>query len=184
MTKWLSVSVAMGASLSRQRYRHCLAVAAACRQLAPRWGVAPWRGRLAGLLHDCAREMPEDRLAKMAARGRRLSRLESSYPVMLHGEVGALLAGERFGVRDRAVLRAVADHVVGRPRMCRLSQVVYVADIIVEGRGAAAAALRRSMLRLQPGEIFARAVRLKLAYLAKRRLPVHPASVAMAEKLR
>ena len=50
------------------RFRHSLGVADTAVFLARRFGVDEEKARVAGLLHDCAREFPNDTLIEEAAR--------------------------------------------------------------------------------------------------------------------
>ncbi|MBQ2086692.1 MAG: HD domain-containing protein, partial [Selenomonas sp.] len=49
-------------SLKPSRYEHSLGVAETAAALARRFGVAEEQARVAGLLHDCAREFPNENL--------------------------------------------------------------------------------------------------------------------------
>ncbi len=148
------------------------------------WGAAEWRARLAGLMHDCARELSLKQLMAVITRRRRLSPFERDNATVLHGEVGTVLARQRYGLRDRTVLQAIADHVLGRPAMSGLSRQLYVADFIAADRVfPAARALRRQAFCLEPEELLRRVVETKLTYLRSRSLALHPDSEALAREL-
>ena len=52
--------------LSEKRYAHTLRVARTAEELAYRHGIDPARARLAGLLHDAARDMGGAELLRLA----------------------------------------------------------------------------------------------------------------------
>jgi predicted HD superfamily hydrolase involved in NAD metabolism len=161
-----------------------MATADACLLLSRRWGTQGWRGRLAGILHDCAREMSGKRLVGLVGRTRRLSRFERRHSIVLHGEAAALIAAAEYGVRDRQVLQAVADHVVGRPGMPLLSRQLYVADMVAADRQFPAAEhLRKLAARLSPENMFRKAAELKMSYLREQGLCSHPSSERLAVEL-
>ena len=44
--------------MSEERYRHSLGVEKEAERLARRWGEDPEKAAIAGILHDCCKEMP------------------------------------------------------------------------------------------------------------------------------
>ena len=131
--RWLDEHLTPG------RAAHSRRVGQTARDLATRHGVDPDRCELAGLLHDVAREWSGARLiAATEASGMEVGYLERMAPMpCLHGQVGASLAREAFGVDDEALLTAIARHTVGAERMTLEEQVLFVADAIEPGRGEA-----------------------------------------------
>jgi len=161
-----------------------MATADACLLLSRRWGTVGWRSRLAGILHDCARELDGKHLVDLVGGVRRLSSFERKNAMVLHGEAGALIAAEEYGVRDSQVLGAVADHVVGRPGMPLLSRQLYVADMIADDRQFAAAnRLRQLAACSSPEDTFRKAAELKISYLRKQELCSHPSAELLAVEL-
>ena len=121
--------------LSDKRYAHTVRVAETAERLARMHGLAPPRARLAGLLHDLARETDGAELASVAAeRGVPVGAAEREKPMLLHGPVAAEIAQVELGVGDEAVLEAVRMHTTGAPGMGPLSLAVFVADKIEPGR--------------------------------------------------
>lgn len=121
--------------LKPSRYQHSLGVAKAAVRLAERFGVDRNKAELAGLLHDCAREFPQENLIDEAyRRGIAVSPIEQAIPFMLHAPVGASRARELYGVADREVLEAISRHTVGGKGMSDLDKIIYFADMIEENR--------------------------------------------------
>lgn len=94
-------------NLKPARYKHTLAVAELADKLAKKWGADREKAHLAGLLHDMAKE--------------------KSTPLN-HAKDGAKMAARIFGIKDKEILSAVAQHTLGAPRMSLLSKILYVAD--------------------------------------------------------
>lgn len=130
MAGWLEWAERLRQRVTRPRYYHSLGVADTAVLLAERWGVDPERARLAGLLHDWARELPDAETAELCRRFRLPERVGGYPTALLHGPVAAALLREEMGVRDEAVLEAIELHTVGRPGMSRLARVVWLADAI------------------------------------------------------
>lgn len=121
--------------LKPSRYEHSLGVAKAAVRLAERFGVDRDKALVSGLLHDCAREFPQEQLIEEASRrGIDVSPIEQVIPFMLHAPVGASRATELYGITDREVLEAIARHTVGGKGMSDLDKIIYYADMIEENR--------------------------------------------------
>ena len=119
-----------GKLLSTARRNHCVRVGRLARRLASQFGASPAKAYTAGFLHDIARELGDESLKSMIDEtGKTVEIWEESHPLLLHGKVGAVIAG-RYGVTDREILEAIEDHVTGRPEMGPTSRVVFAADYL------------------------------------------------------
>ncbi|MEO1183644.1 MAG: bis(5'-nucleosyl)-tetraphosphatase (symmetrical) YqeK, partial [Cyanobacteria bacterium J06636_27] len=56
-------------------------------------------------------------------------------PHLLHADVSAIVARDKFGVEDKQVLDAISNHTLGSARMSPLSCIVFLADSLEPGRG-------------------------------------------------
>ncbi len=121
----------MKKSMDDSRYEHTLGVMYTSAALAMRYGYDIERAQLAGLLHDCAKCMPNAKKLKTAEKnGLEITDLERKNPFMLHAKVGELLARKKYDIDDEEVLGAIRWHTTGRPNMSLLEKIVYVADYI------------------------------------------------------
>ena len=120
--------------LSEELYRHCQGVEETAAKLALSLGYCESKARLAGLLHDCAREWPHEKLLDFAGQHAiETDRFALRSPVLLHAPVGAAQA-HAWGISDGEILAAIRNHTLGFPGMSVLEQIVYVADKIEPGR--------------------------------------------------
>ena len=122
-------------SLSEKRFIHSISAAAFAKVLASRYSCDEERAFFAGLVHDIAREIPENRIIELS------SELNSSdidyfiqHPIMLHGEAGAVMLAAEFGINDNIILNSVRWHVNGHPSMDETARIVYIADYIESTR--------------------------------------------------
>lgn len=121
--------------LKGSRYIHTLGVEYTSVCLAMKYEADLERAELAGLLHDCAKELPEKKLIKICRdHGEKISKMEFRQPFLLHGKAGACLARDKFGVEDEELLDAIRYHTTGRPEMTLLEKIVFVADYIEPNR--------------------------------------------------
>ena len=73
-------------NLSPTRFKHILGVRETAVALAKRLGIDTAQAELAALLHDCAKERPDDELLALAKRhGLEADEHEQSTPGLLHG---------------------------------------------------------------------------------------------------
>lgn len=120
------------------RFEHTLGVMYTCGALAMRYGYDLDKAMLAGLMHDCAKCMPNAKKLKMAEKNHlEISNLERKNPFMLHAKLGALLAKKKYDIDDEEILSAIRWHTTGRPDMTLLDKIVYVADYIEPKRDKA-----------------------------------------------
>jgi predicted HD superfamily hydrolase involved in NAD metabolism len=104
------------AMLSPARMAHSLGVMATARAMAPRMGADAAQAELAGLVHDIAKELPPREMSRLADEARIVCHQPCErHPIYLHAPVGAFLADRYLGVRDVAILEAIAVHSYGGP---------------------------------------------------------------------
>lgn len=117
--------------LKRSRFLHSVGVADTAAFLAERFGLDVEKARLAGLLHDCAREFSnDDMISEAEKRGIAIGDVERFMPLLLHAPLGARRAEEIYGVKDADILRAIERHTVGASGMTPLDKVIYFADMM------------------------------------------------------
>ncbi|AGL02711.1 bis(5'-nucleosyl)-tetraphosphatase (symmetrical) YqeK [Desulfoscipio gibsoniae] len=121
--------------LGYKRIQHSLGVRVTASRLAELYGADREQAAIAGLLHDCGRDLPGEELLALARQHLvPVDDIEEALPVLLHAPVGALLARQQFGVEDEAVLRAIDLHTLGGETMTLLDKIVFVADKMEPGR--------------------------------------------------
>jgi predicted HD superfamily hydrolase involved in NAD metabolism len=124
--------------MDESRYEHTIGVMYTCGALAMRYGYDLEKAMLAGLMHDCAKCMPNAKKLKIAEKNHLdISELERKNPFMLHAKLGALLAQKKYDIDDEEILSAIRWHTTGRPQMSLLDKIVYVADYIEPKRDKA-----------------------------------------------
>jgi predicted HD superfamily hydrolase involved in NAD metabolism len=122
-------------NLTEKRYRHSLNVMNTCVELAKRYGIDTGKAEIAGLLHDCAKEIKgEDILRLCSAFGIEPDDIERVQPVLLHGILGRNLAKRDYGIYDEVILKAIEFHTTGCENMDMMGKIVYIADWIEPAR--------------------------------------------------
>lgn len=125
-----------GTVLSVQRYKHSVRVAELSEKMCGIYGIADARrGYLAGIAHDICKETDDEQLIGYSMRdGNPISVLEAEHPSLLHGRAAAIVLKEKFGVTDKDVLEAVANHTFGKRGCSKLAKILFAADKIEPGR--------------------------------------------------
>lgn len=158
---------AMEKALDPKRYEHTLGVAYTAAALAMRYGEDINNAILAGMLHDCAKCLTnEKRLIICEKYNIAISDAERKTPYLLHAKVGSFLAMKKYGVTDKDVINAILNHTTGRPGMSLLEKIIWIADYIEPGRKQAPnLALIRKLAFEDLDQAFLTALRDTLEYL-------------------
>ena len=171
--------------LSDKRYAHTLRVAETAERLAKLHGLGPERARLAGLLHDTAREIGKEELLRVAEEdGLPIGDFERERPILLHGPVAAKLAREDLGVEDGEILDAVQAHTTGEPGMGPLALALFVADKIEPDREQPGVEDLRELAPVSLHRAARVALEDSVSYNERRDRPAHPKSRQTLEWLR
>ena len=122
-------------ALSEKRYNHSLGVAEEAVKLAKHYNADADKAYIAGLLHDCAKEIPPAEIvAKLDERHITISEVARNAPKTLHGALGAIIAKEEFGIDDEEIQDAIFFHTTGKADMSLLTKIIYIADYIEPNR--------------------------------------------------
>ncbi len=124
--------------LDKNRYQHTTGVMYTASCLAMRYGSDMRKAMLAGLLHDCAKCMPGEKLLHLCRKQKIPIRdVERENPFLLHAKLGAYLAKTTYGVLDEEILHAIEVHTTGAPAMNLLDKIIFVSDYIEPNRDRA-----------------------------------------------
>ena len=128
----------MKEALNEDRFEHTLGVMYTAESLAMRYGVDMTKAAVAGLLHDCAKCIPNAQKLKLCKKNNiEMTEMEEKNPSLLHAKLGAYLAKEKYGVDDPEILSAITWHTTGKPDMSMLDIIIYMADYIEPNRDKA-----------------------------------------------
>jgi predicted HD superfamily hydrolase involved in NAD metabolism len=172
-------------SLGPERLAHSRRVSDLAAEMCVAYGLEGEKGKVAGLAHDWARDLPADQVRELALRdGRGESSLEVHYPVLLHGRAAAVALRENLGLEDPEVLEAVACHVTGAPGMGLLAKIVFGADFLEPGRGFVPEEERRGMLRMDIDRMTVSVLEEIFGYLRSESRPIARPALELFEELR
>lgn len=122
----------------KMRFRHTIGVADTAACLAARYNVDMSKAYISGLLHDCAKCVPDDqKVTECKQHNIIITEAEYKSPYLLHSKLGALYARIRYGIEDSDIINAITWHTTGHPDMTMLEKIVFVADYIEPYRNKA-----------------------------------------------
>ena len=128
----------MKEELSDDRFEHTIGVMYTAESLAMRYGVDMTKAAVAGLLHDCAKCIPNAQKIKLCKKHDiEITEMEEKNPSLLHAKLGAYMAEAAYGVDDPEILSAIKWHTTGKPDMSMLDIIIYMADYIEPNRDKA-----------------------------------------------
>ncbi len=126
---------AMAKIQDAKRFEHTLGVAYTATALAMCYGVSLKNAELAGLLHDCAKCLTDEkRLSICEKHNISINDIERRNPFLLHAKVGSYMAMEEYHIYDPDIINAILNHTTGRPGMSQLEKIIFVADYIEPNR--------------------------------------------------
>ena len=124
--------------LDRDRFEHSEGVMYTAAALAMRYGEDLEKAQIAGILHDCAKCMPDSKKLKICEKNHiEITEAEKMSPFLLHAKVGAYIAKAKYDIEDTEILDAIACHTTGKPAMTLLEKIIYISDYIEPMRNKA-----------------------------------------------
>ena len=116
--------------LSERRYEHSIGVMNMAGELAEIYNVDVETAKLAGLLHDNAKEMSEEEMLKYVEKNSiEITEFERLNVKILHGKIGADIAKKKYGVSEQ-IAKAIEYHTTTSPEMDILAKIIYISDKI------------------------------------------------------
>lgn len=152
-----------------ERREHSYRVARMAAERARSAKIAESKAILAAALHDCAKYVPVSSPL-----------LEDFSPPadvpapVIHQYSGAYLARHAFGIDDEEVLDAIRYHTSGRPGMTPLGKLIFLADMLEEGRSFEGVERLRELFKTDLDACFYSALEQQVGYLKAAGKPVYP----------
>ena len=121
--------------MKEKRFYHSVCVAKTAVELARKFGESEEKAYIAGILHDCRKEIDKEQMKKeMLASGFSVDEAELKTPKLWHGIAGAYYVRNVLKIEDDDILSAIRFHTVGRAYMSKLEKIVYLADMVSQDR--------------------------------------------------
>lgn len=123
-------------NLNKDRYEHSVRVAETAQMLALRYNLDADKAYIAGLLHDCAKDMQISAILEVAKEiGIEINEVQRKKPVrLLHAQIGAYVARQYYSINDSEILQAIRYHHEGGIDMTSFDKIIALSDMIEPSR--------------------------------------------------
>lgn len=122
-------------ALKPERYEHSIGVMETAVRLAQCFGADADKARIAGLMHDCAKNIDTQSAYKMCEKYKlELDEITQKSHKLVHQYLGAELARDSYGIDDEEILSAIRCHTTAKANMSTLDKIIYLADFIEPNR--------------------------------------------------
>ena len=160
--------------MGERRYIHSVNVAKSAVQLAEKYGADVEKAEIAGILHDCCKEIPkEEMLQIILGGGIILDATEKSSSKLWHALAGACYVRDVLKIDDEDIFNAVKYHTTGRAGMSLLEKIIFTADFISDERSYSGVEIMREKAfdNIEDAMLFG--LQFTISDLVKRKLPIH-----------
>jgi predicted HD superfamily hydrolase involved in NAD metabolism len=170
--------------LSAKRFAHVERVVAAVDDIARANSLPVEDCRIAGWLHDCAKEEPRSAVLHLVGEGKLdLDEETMGQPKLWHGYHAAQIGHDLFGITSGEILDAARYHPTGSPGLSPLGLALFVADYTEPGRALDGTALIREQANTDLPGAAMRVSREKIRYVLSKGRQPHSRSVAFLQWL-
>jgi len=160
--------------LNGERLEHTWGVRRLAVHLARLHGAPMLQVEVAALLHDWAKDAPEEEFEREVERGNIQVAAETlGMPRLHHAYLSACWIETRLDIHDAAVLDAVRFHPTGSPGLGPVGRIVFVADYAEEGRRHRTAPDIRALAESDLEAAVREVLKGKLLYLVRRGRRIH-----------
>lgn len=114
-----------------KRFAHSISVGHCAETLAQVYGADMFSARVAGILHDWEKLLPDEKTIELAEHFR--IQAEAPYQKiagLLHGPLAAKTLPAIYSWLSDEILSAIQKHTAGDHQMSKLDKILYVADLI------------------------------------------------------
>lgn len=165
--------------LTEERWLHTVRVACLAAKAAPRLKVFEYDAIVASALHDCAKF-----LGKNSPQLKGFNFPDAVPDPVMHQYAGAYVAEHTFGIRDKNILNAIRYHTSGRENMSQLEKLIFLADLLEEGREFNGIEDLRELFEKNIDKCLLTSLEHQLEYLEKQKKPVYPLTRRAYEYMR
>ena len=129
------IEIVLKKMLPDRRLKHSLNVSKCAVKLSEIYKCDSQKAEIAGLLHDCAKYFTNEQIQNCTRKFNiELDSLEVNNTALSHSIIGAYVVKEEFNIDDEEIINAIKYHTTGRENMSLLEKIIYIADLIEEGR--------------------------------------------------
>jgi len=164
--------------LGEERLEHSVNTSKIARKLAIKYDYKADKAEVAGLLHDCAKDLDYENIKIMIKEYNiKTDKFTAKIPKLLHPLVGAAIAKKEFNIQDPVILQAIKTHSTGAAHMSLLDKIIYLSDKIEPLRNMNGVEEVRKMAEKDLDRAVLMALDKGLLYLISKGSLIHPISI-------
>ena len=170
-----------------KRFAHSISVGHCAETLAQVYGADMLSARVAGILHDWEKLLPDAETIELAER----FRIQTAAPYqkivgLLHGPLAAKTLPAIYPWLSDQILSAIQKHTAGDYQMSKLDKILYVADLIEPLRPSFKSVEEAREIYLHGGsldELYETAFCSVMMYVISSRSYLYPNSIALYNEM-
>lgn len=165
----------LSANVSSKRYIHSINTAATAEELAARYGVHTGKAYLAGLIHDCTRELDihmQHQILKLL--NIVVDDITFRTAELLHSYSAEHIIKKEFEIYDEEIIFAVRFHTTGKENMSLLEKIIFLSDVIEPSRVFPGVETIRQLAQENLDEALIAALDSSVKFLIGKRSLIHP----------
>lgn len=117
------------------RFNHSKGVEYMAGELAKHYNVNVEKAMLAGLMHDCVKNLPYEEMLRLCRElGCELDTVTENESKLIHAPLGAYYVKKVFGIDDEEIFDAIYYHTTAKADMSMLTKIIYIADAVEPNR--------------------------------------------------
>lgn len=170
-----------------KRFAHSISVGHCAETLAQVYGADMFSARVAGILHDWEKLLPDEKTIELAEHFR--IQAEAPYQKivgLLHGPLAAKTLPTIYPWLSDQILSAIQKHTAGDCQMSELDKILYVADLIEPLRPNFTSVEETRNVYLRGGsldELYETAFCSVMMYVISSRSYLYPSSIALYNEM-
>lgn len=151
-------------NLSQKRLKHTAGVVTAALSKAKELSLDSEKVRISATLHDCAKNIDYRSVKGFS--------IEKDVPQpVVHAFCGAYIAKNILKIDDEEIINAIRYHTSGRANMTTLEKLIFVADMIEEGRDYEGVDKLRKLFEMNFEECFKECLKEEMIHLINKKTP-------------
>ncbi len=153
-------------NLPEKRRVHTAGVVETAMKKVKELGLDSEKVFISALLHDCAKYMDYKAFEDFSIN-------EEVPPPVIHSFLGAYVAQNILGIEDEEILDAIRYHTSGKANMSTLSKLIFVADMVEEGRKYEGVEKLRELYEKDFDKCFRECLEEELLHLQNKGQPIY-----------
>lgn len=160
--------------MSEYRYLHSVNVSKAAVKLARRYNADEEKAEIAGILHDCCKEIPKEEMLQIIYDGGIIpDNVLLNSDKLWHSLAGSCYARSVLNIEDEDIINSIRYHTTGRAKMSLLEKIIFTADFISDERDYDGAEIMRRKAFEDLDDAMLYGLQFTICDLSERKLVIH-----------